>query len=299
MEIKKSAGKSKKYKNVNTNISLRTKYLENIQIFCDNNHISRGDFFDELNTLLIKPGMSFAVLNDRYDNSQMVKKIADNHLDTISTLKRFEESFLKKIETNHANNFDFANENTNKILELKTKENLQIEEIYEYLKQYIISDKGAGKDEALKIFEKVKQTIEKAKEVDEAKKIAENEKTKSMVDSKSIVIEGHIYNKPFSSSTKDNTLYYIISIAEKMVNSSYKVWGNVLFMEGAYTQKLNLTSKEDIVSYFSNMKNKDFLKLRCQPVDKSFISEDGTTSMRKTYQVQEVLSHIPKASVKQ
>ncbi|MHB8260366.1 MAG: hypothetical protein ACYDCN_16870 [Bacteroidia bacterium] len=55
----------------------------------------------------------------------MNQAIIKNHAETTSVLKKFENSFLGKIETNNTNNLDFLNKALTLILEFASKESVE------------------------------------------------------------------------------------------------------------------------------------------------------------------------------
>ncbi|MHB8261589.1 MAG: hypothetical protein ACYDCN_11780 [Bacteroidia bacterium] len=293
MKKEKSGKQDGDNKNPYTTLSLFRHHLTSIDLFVKNNHTTRDEFFDDLNSLLVEPNMSFSVLKERYDNMQMMQSIQQTLYEHISSTRKHENDVSKILETLIANNLKFSEDTTTKILEVKTKENVVNEQHFELSKAFI-STVITDEEKVNTIFETAKHAYNESKKAQEAEKAAELAKAKLKTNTKEdLTLVGLVSNAPKIGATLNSKdLYCQFSLIENKGTSQEKFWKHVVLWEGSLTENLGLTTKESINAYFLKIKQGDLLKLTGIIYDGVMTRKDGSKFTAATFGVTEILEHI-------
>ncbi|MHB8403409.1 MAG: hypothetical protein ACYDCN_15515 [Bacteroidia bacterium] len=195
--------KNKKKNLSNRPVSSFQAGVESLKLFdkyCTSNGYKKKETFGKISEYLHKKNIPLSVfLNDKYELHQMNQAIIKNHAETTAVLKKFDNIFLGKLETNNTNNLDFLNKSQTLILEFASKESVESvisAQNFKLLRALInvdIEDNDAEilLRETLHAVEAAKKTLS-SKRMSEPKKAVEPENELK----KSLFIEGRVRKKP-------------------------------------------------------------------------------------------------------
>ena len=283
------------------NFQVPKQSLEHLGKYCTSKGYKKTETFAEISEYLYRTNMPLSVfLNDKYELHQMNQAIIKNHAETTSVLKKFENSFQGKIETNNTNNLDFLNKVLTLILEFESKESIESvisAQNFKLLRSLIsvdIEDKDAETllRETLHAVEVAKKTLS-SKKIPELQKAAEPEKEKPKTNTKEyLTLVGLVSKKPLISTIPGGkNIYCRFSLIEKSAASQDKVWENVVMWEASLTKNLGLTSKKSIEEYFLKINKGDLLKMNGFSEDRSYTDKEGKEFTQLTLIVTEILEH--------
>jgi hypothetical protein len=293
-----SSKKAKKDKNESenpyTSLSLKRHYLETIQKFCDNNHISRDDFFSDLIELLVKPDMTFANLNDRYNNSQIVKMIQDKFLEIISILTKNYIDLQKRVEKNNENNLNLSKEVATNVLNVKKKEAVLDEQNF-ILNRGLVKSLIKKEDADILLNETLLAVEEFEKEQKEAqKKVIELKKEKQEeVVKEYIYIQGAVRVEPAigyvtfqDRSRKVSNCRFPLAV--KSDNSTSVIWHYIDLRPAVITAyKKDLLTEENIETFISKIRTGDSLTF------KGYITDTNKEQAYVGFRATELIQHTP------
>lgn len=267
--------------------------------FSKENRLTKQDVLDQLIAPLAKPGMTLAALDDKYELYQMNNQLKSNHLEITSNIRKLENGLLRAIEKNNDNNLDFLKNTVTeilaftKMLALEAKKNILFEQHHEILKSFIIDVRG--KEKASTIFENARLSMEETEKNKLNKPTSETKKENPPVDRrKYFCIEGKVSTPPnINILASSNLLYCTLSLAKISSTHTGIVPSKVILEEGELTQKMKLTSHENIREYFSKINKEDSLKLKGYNSLIDVNNNIGGINNNIAFIVSEVLEHIP------